>query len=191
MSDSHWAWKHLDSHGPFCGGTARSRRSRRVPQKRAGESPFRTAPSVRYVGYPMLVRELTAYLCKRPPAPATHSAGADHPACRSPQAEHRCSGNWTPWLCRRLGCYRRPARRPRSRADPRRPPRRRAAEGAQHGGLASVRGHAPGRPGQAAARPSGGPPDPARPRAPVTRTSPLTRALLSVPRRLAQRRYNQ
>ena len=128
MSDTHWAWKHLDSHGPFCGGTARSRRSRRVPQKRAGESPFRTAPSVRYVGYPMLVRELTAYLCKRPPAPATHSAGADHPACRSPQAEHRCSGNWTPWLCRRLGCYRRPARRPRSRADPRRPLGTRAAE---------------------------------------------------------------
>ena len=53
-----------------------------------------------------------------PPAPATHSAGADHPACRNPQAEHRCSGNWTLWLCRRLGCYRRPARRPRSRADP-------------------------------------------------------------------------
>jgi hypothetical protein len=63
-----------------------------------------------------------------PPAPATHSAGADHPACRNPQAEHRCSGNWTLWLCRRLGCYRRPARRPRSRADPRRPPRHRAAE---------------------------------------------------------------
>ena len=94
-----------------------------------------------------------------PPAAATHSAGADHPACRNPEAEHRCSGNWTLWLCRRLGCYRRPARRPRSRADPRRPPRRRAAEGAQHGGLASVRGHAPGRFDQAAARPSGGPPD--------------------------------
>jgi len=95
-----------------------------------------------------------------PPAPATHSVGADHPACRNPQAEHRCSGNWTLWLCRRLGCYRRPARRPRSRADPL-PPGRRAAEGAQHGGLASVRRHAPveERPGHPAA------PDPAhRPR---------------------------
>jgi hypothetical protein len=29
-----------------------------------------------------------------PPAPATHSAGADHPL-PDPQAEHRCSGNWT------------------------------------------------------------------------------------------------
>jgi len=114
-----------------------------------------------------------------PPAPATHSVGADHPACRNPQAEHRCSGNWTLWLCRRLGCYRRPARRPRSRADPR-PPRRRAAEGAQHGGLASVRGHAPDasikqQPGHPVARRT----RPA-PRAPVTSTSPLTRALLSV-----------
>ncbi len=124
-----------------------------------------------------------------PPAPATHSAGADHPACRNPQAEHRCSGNWTLWLCRRLGCYRRPARRPRSRADPRRPPRRRAAEGAQHGGLASVRGHAPDasikqQPGHPAARRT-------RPAASVTSTSPLTRALLSVPRRLARQHYNQ
>jgi hypothetical protein len=112
-----------------------------------------------------------------PPAPATHSAGADHPACRNPQAEHRCPGNWTLWLCRRTGCYRRPARRPRSRADPRRPPRRRAAEGAQHGGLAS-----------AIRRPAGPGPPPA---APVTSTSPLTRALLSVPRRLARQHYNQ
>ena len=78
-----------------------------------------------------------------PPAPATHSVGADHPACRNPRAEHRFSGDWTLWLCRRLSCYRRPARRPQSRADPRRPPQRRAAEGTQHGGLASVRGHAP------------------------------------------------
>ena len=116
-----------------------------------------------------------------PPAPATRSAGADHLACLNPKAEHRCSGNWTLRLCRRLGCYRRPARRPRSRADPRRPPRRRAAEGAQRGGLASVRGHAPDasikqQPGHR--RPAGPGPSPA---APVTRTSPLTRALLSVP----------
>ena len=33
--------------------------------KRAGESSVRTAPSVGYVGYPMLVRELTAYLQAR------------------------------------------------------------------------------------------------------------------------------
>ena len=50
-----------------------------------------------------------------------------------------------------------PARRPRSRADPRRPRRRRAAEGTQHGGLASVRRHAPDasikqQPGHPAAR---------------------------------------
>jgi len=47
----------------------------------------------------------------------------------------------------------------RSRADPRWPPRRRAAEGAQHGWvLASVRRARTGTaPGQAAARPSGGP----------------------------------
>jgi hypothetical protein len=116
-----------------------------------------------------------------PPAPATHSAGADHPACRNPQAEHRCSGNWTLWLCRRLGGYWRPGRRPRSRADPRRPPRRRAAEGAQHGGLASVRGrHRTPRSssGPAIRRPAGPGPPPA---APVTSTSPLTRALLGVP----------
>jgi hypothetical protein len=92
-----------------------------------------------------------------PPAPATHAAGADHPACRNPRAEHRCSGNWALWLCRRLGCYPRPARCRRSCADPRRPPRRRAAEAAQHGGLASVRGHAPDasikqQPGHPAAR---------------------------------------
>jgi len=80
------------------------------------------------------------------------------PACRNPQAAHRCSGSWTLWLCRRLGCYRRPARRPRSRADPRRPPRRRAAEGAQHSGLVGTRARADTL-DQAAARPSGGPPD--------------------------------
>ena len=115
-----------------------------------------------------------------PPAPATHSVGADHPACRNPRAEHRFSGDWTLWLCRRLGCYRRPARRPQSRADPRRPPRRRAAEGTQHGGLASVRGHAPvasikQQPGHPAARRTR-----PVPQAPGTSTSPLTRALLSV-----------
>ena len=69
-----------------------------------------------------------------PPAPATRSAGADQPVCRNPQAGHRCSGNWTQWRCRRLGCYRRPARRPRSRAAGHRPhPRTRpAARGAGH-----------------------------------------------------------
>jgi len=116
-----------------------------------------------------------------PPAPATHSVGADHPACRNPQAEHRCSGNWTLWLCRRLGCYRRPARRPQSRATPRRPPRRRAAEGTQHGGLASVRGHArtPRSSSSPAIRRPAGPGPP--PAAPVTSTRPFTRALRSVP----------
>jgi len=119
-----------------------------------------------------------------PAAPATHSAGADHPACGNPQAEHRCSGNWTLWLCRRLGCYRSPARRPRSRADPRRPPRHRAAEllravvlcpcGGTHRD-ASIKQQ----PGHPAARRT---PAPA---APVTSTSPLTKALLSVPRCLA------
>jgi hypothetical protein len=55
-----------------------------------------------------------------PPAPVTHSAGADHHVCRNPQAEHRCSGNWTLWRCRRLGCYRLivGTRRPRSRGSP-------------------------------------------------------------------------
>src|SRR5262249_22059439 len=111
--------------------------------------------------------------------PGGRAAGP--PACRNPQAEHRCSGNWTLWLCRRLGCYRRPARRPQSRANPRRPPRRRAAEGTQHGGLASVRGHArtPRSSSSPAIRRPAGPGPP--PAAPVTSTSPLTRALRSVP----------
>ena len=125
-----------------------------------------------------------------PPAPVTHSAGADHPACRNPQAEHRCSGNWTLWLCRRLGCYRRPARRPRSRADPRRPPRRRAAEGAPHGGLPSVRGHAPDasiqQPGHPAARRT----RPASPATLVTRTSPH-KSTPQRPRRQARPDYNK
>ena len=126
-----------------------------------------------------------------PPAPATHSAGADHPACRNPQAEHRCSGNWTLWLCRRLGCYRRPARRPRSRADPRRPPRRRTAEGAQHGGLASVRGHAPDawikqQPGHPAARRT----RPA-PRGAGHQHKPAHTSTPRRPRRLARQHYNQ
>jgi len=172
----------------FCGGTARSRRSRRVSQKSAGESPFRTAPSVRYVGYPMVVRELTAYLCKRPPAPATHSAGADHPACRSPQAEHRCSGNWTPWLCRRLGCYRRPARRLRSRADPRRPSRGTGLPSCS-ARWCCVRAEA--RTGQAAARPFGGPPDPARPRGAGHQHKPVHKSTPQRPRRPARRHYNQ
>jgi hypothetical protein len=126
-----------------------------------------------------------------PPAPATHSVGADHPACRNPQAEHRCSGNWTLWLCRRLGCYRRPARRPQSRADPRRPPQRRAAEGTQHGGLASVRGHAPDasikqQPGYPAARRTRPAPRGAR-----HQHKPAHKSTPQRPRRLAQRHYNQ
>ena len=126
-----------------------------------------------------------------PPAPATHSVGADHPACRNPQAEHRCSGNWTLWLCRRLGCYRRPARRPQSRADPRRPPQRRAAEGTQHGGLASVRGHAPDasikqQPGYPAARRT----RPA-PRGAGHQHKPAHKSTPQRPGRLAQRHYNQ
>src|SRR5258708_895725 len=74
------------------------------------------------------------------PAPATHSAGADDPACQNPQAEHRCSGNRTPWRCPPPRCYPRPARPPPPPAHTRPPPA-----------------------------------------APVTSTSPLTRALLSVP----------
>jgi len=107
-----------------------------------------------------------------PPAPATHSAGADHPACRTRKR------------CRRLGCYRRPARRPRSRADSRRPPRHRAAEllravvlrpcgGTRRDALVKQQ---PGHPAARRTRPA--------PAAPVNGTSPLTRALLSVPRRL-------
>jgi hypothetical protein len=74
------------------------------------------------------------------------------------------------------------ARRPRSRADPPAATsapacRRCSARWCCVGTRART-----GRLDQAAARPSGGPPDPARPAAPVTRTKrPLTRALLSVP----------
>ena len=73
----------------------------------------------------------------------------------------------------------------------RRPPRRRAAEGAQHGGLASVRGHAPDasikqQPGHPAARrtrpaPRGG----GHQRKPAHKSTPQP------PPRLARQNYNQ
>jgi hypothetical protein len=125
-----------------------------------------------------------------PPAPATHSAGADHPACRSPQAKHRCSGDCTLRLCQRLGCYRRPARRPRSRADP---PAATSAPASRRclarwccvGTRART-----GRLNQAPARPSGGPPDPARPRsAGHQHKAPARKSTPQRPRRLAQRRH--
>jgi hypothetical protein len=115
-----------------------------------------------------------------PAVPVTHSAGADHP--RLPESAGGASllGNWTLWLCRRLGCYWRPARR-RSRADPRRHlgaglPKvlstvvSRRYEGTHRTPRSSS--------SPAIRRPAGSGPPPA---APVTSTSPLTRALLSVP----------
>ena len=98
-----------------------------------------------------------------PPAPATHSVGADHPACRNPQAEHRCSGNWTLWLCRRARLLPAPGS---TSAISRRPPAATSAPGCRRYSARWSRVGTRARTGrldQAAARLSGGPPDPARP----------------------------
>ena len=104
-----------------------------------------------------------------PPAPATHCAGAVGPRLDLASIAARKLDAVAVPTARLLAV---PARCPRSRADPRRPPRRRAAEGARHGGLASVRGHPPDasiklRPGLPAARRTGPPPA-----APVASTCP-------------------
>ena len=97
-----------------------------------------------------------------PPAPGTHSAGADHPACRNPQAEHRCSGTWTSRLppARLL-----PAPGSTS-AISRRSPAATSAPGCRRcsarWSCVGTRART-GRPGQGVARPPGGPPDLARP----------------------------
>ena len=108
------------------------------------------------------------------------------------QAEHRCSGNWTLWLCRRLGGYRRPGT---ASAISRRSPGGHLGAGCQGWSArwSCVGAQArTGRPGSSSSpairRPAGPGPPPA---APVTGTSPLTRALLGVPRRLARQDYNQ
>jgi hypothetical protein len=127
-----------------------------------------------------------------PPASATHSAGADHP--RLPEPASGAS------LFRNLDTVAVPTARllpaPGSTsAISRRSPAATSAPGCRRcsarWSLASVRGHAPDapvkqQPGHPAARRT----RPA-PAAPVTSTSPLTRAVLSAPRRLARQHYNQ
>lgn len=99
-----------------------------------------------------------------PPAPATHSAGADHP--RLPEPSSGAS------LFRKLDAVAVPAARllpaPGSTsAISRRSPAAASAPGCRRcsarRSCVGTRARA-GRPGQAAARPSGGPPDPASPR---------------------------
>ena len=119
-----------------------------------------------------------------PPVPATHAAGADHPAWRNPQAEHRCSGCGLP-TARLL-----PAPGSTS-AISRSSPGGHLGTGlpgvAQRGGLASIRRRASGRPikqepGHPAARP------------PRRRRSPAQARLQghsSASRRLARQNYNQ
>ena len=127
-----------------------------------------------------------------PPAPASHSAGADHSACRNP------AGGAS--LFRKLDIVAVPTARwlpaPRHGVRdltqiPRRPPRRGLPRLVRAVVLRRCAGthRTPGSSSSPAIRRPAGPGPP--PAAPVTSTSPLTRALLSVPRRIARQHYNQ